>query len=781
MDHFTQFIAATREFTTFEKHIPAPYFRKSFYLNAKPKSAELSICGLGFYELYVNGKNITKGYLAPYISNPDDVTYFDEYDLTGLLTEGENVLGVLLGNGMQNAPGGQIWDFHLARFRGAPKLALSFEAEDENGDEVTFVADDSFKTAPSPIWFDDLRCGVFYDARKELPGWSEPGFDDSAWSNAIVADKPRGDAEICAADPIVKSAELPPVDVRPATLAPYTPRWDMAGIETPYKPQNTQGFLYDFGVNTAGVYRLTINGTPGQRVELQFCEYLEADGSPSYANIDFYPDGYSQRDIYICKGDGEEEYIPSFTYHGYRYCLVMGITPAQATPGLLTCLVLHSDLKERGSFECSDAMANTLQELTRRSDLANFYYFPTDCPHREKNGWTGDAAVSCEHMTLNLSPEKSFREWLRNIRKAMADDGSLPGIVPTTGWGFAWGNGPAWDCALTYLPYYTYLYRGDTQILRENAPAIARYLNYIYTRRGEDGLIKIGLGDWLQVGRDGGNYVAPLEFTDSVVSMSICEKAAYIFGILGLGLQQQFARGLYDELRAAVRERLVDFNTMTVTGRCQTAQAMGIFYDVFEPGEKQKAFEVLRQIIRESGDHIDVGLLGARVLFHVLSDFGESDLAFAMITREDYPSYGYWVANGATSLWEDFEPQGKRPNSLNHHFLGDISNWFITKVAGLRINPYGDNPAEVQIKPAFIAVLDYAKAHYDTVAGRVEVAWQREGEALVLKISVPSGVKGKIVLPVGYVFGGENKKLAGTSYAVLKSGEFMVLSGKKTV
>jgi alpha-L-rhamnosidase len=218
MDHFTQFIAATREFTTFEKHIPAPYFRKSFYLNAKPKSAELSICGLGFYELYVNGKNITKGYLAPYISNPDDVTYFDEYDLTGLLTEGENVLGVLLGNGMQNAPGGQIWDFHLARFRGAPKLALSFEAEDENGDEVTFAADDSFKTAPSPIWFDDLRCGVFYDARKELPGWSEPGFDDSAWSNAIVADNPRGDAEICAADPIVKSAELTPVDIRAGDL-----------------------------------------------------------------------------------------------------------------------------------------------------------------------------------------------------------------------------------------------------------------------------------------------------------------------------------------------------------------------------------------------------------------------------------------------------------------------------------------------------------------------------------------------------------------------------------
>jgi len=774
MEFSNNFISAGREFTTFEKHIPAPYFRKSFNLENKLKSAEITICGLGFYDLFINGKKITKGYLAPYISNPDDIIYFDNYDLTDLLTEGENVIGVQLGNGMQNAPGGQVWDFHTARFRGAPKLALCFEATYENKEELIFEADESFKTAPSPIWFDDLRCGVFYDARKEIPGWSEPGFDDSCWTGALIAEKPRGDAEICEADPIVKAMELPPVSVRKATLWPYGARGDMSDIDTEYKPQNTEGFLYDFGVNAAGIYRLKIKGTAGQKIEMQFCEYLEADGSPSYSNINFYPDGYSQRDIYICKGGEEECYSPAFTYHGYRYCQVMGITDEQAKPELLTYLVLNSDLKERGSFECSDETANKLQEMTRRSDLANFYYFPTDCPHREKNGWTGDAAVSCEHITLNLAAEKSYTEWLRNIRKAQLADGSLPGIVPTTGWGYLWGNGPAWDCALTFLPYYTYLYRGDKKILRENATAIFRYLNYISTKRNEDGLLKIGLGDWLPVGRGADHYKVPLEVTDSVISMSICKKAATIFGELGLSLQENFAKSLYNELRGAVRERLVDFNTMTVAGRCQSGQSMALFHDVFEPGEKQKAFDVLLQIIHENGDHIDFGMLGARALFHVLSEFGESDLAFKMITRPDYPSYGNWIVNGATSLWEDFQPEGSKPNSLNHHFFGDISNWFISKVAGLQVNPNGKNAREVNIKPAFVAALDFAKAHYDTVAGRVEVQWRRSGKDILLKIDAAGVVKGKIILPPGYVFGGKNEKVAGTAYVGLKSGEYVV-------
>ncbi|MDR1892148.1 MAG: family 78 glycoside hydrolase catalytic domain, partial [Oscillospiraceae bacterium] len=466
------FIRRTGETCAFDKYIPAPCLRKSFQAEEKVTKAGLLICGLGFYELFVNGERITKGALAPYISSPDDILYYDEYDLTDRMKGGENVVGVILGNGMQNCFGASVWDFDKARWRGAPQLSLRLEISFENGETLTVESDESFKTSPSPILFDDLRCGEYYDARKEQKGWNEAGFDDSGWKNAEKAPLPRGEQRLCQAEPIAVSQTLTPVCVT----------------------RQGDGWLYDFGVNSAGVCELNLCGKPGQEISLEHGEHL-INGELNLRNIQCVPDGYMQKDIYICKGNGAETYIPRFTYHGFRYVLVKGITPEQATAELLTYLVMNSNLPERGGFECSDKTVNALQEMTRRSTLANFYYFPTDCPHREKNGWMGDAAVSAEHTLLNLQAENSYREWLHNIRKAQDDRGALPGLVPTGGWGFSWGNGPAWDCALTWIPYYVYIYRGDKEILRENAGAILRYLHYLSTRIRGDGLVCFGLGD----------------------------------------------------------------------------------------------------------------------------------------------------------------------------------------------------------------------------------------------------------------------------------------------
>ena len=413
MEFPNQFIAFSDEFTTYEKHIPAPYLRKSFSVAEGLKKAEIVITGLGFYELYINGTNITKGLLAPYISSPDDVVYYDRYDIAEHLVTGENVIGIVLGNGMQNAFGGQVWDFDKALWRGAPKTALRMILEYQN-ETVEIQSDTTFKTAPSPVVFDDLRCGEWYDARLEQKGWNQAGFDDSSWKNAVWAPQPGGERVFCHAEPIVVSNKLKAVNIT----------------------EQDGGYLYDFGVNAAGICELAVAGTPGQEISILYGEHL-IDERLSQENISFYrPDEgkstvYVQNEKYICKGEGVETYTPKFTYCGFRYAFVSGVTKEQATKGLLTYLVMHSDLQERGNFSCSDDMANTLQEITRRSDLANFYYFPTDCPQREKNGWTADAALSAEHMLLNLSPEKSYREWLKNIRRAQAMDGSLRGIMPT--------------------------------------------------------------------------------------------------------------------------------------------------------------------------------------------------------------------------------------------------------------------------------------------------------------------------------------------------------------
>ena len=767
----TKFICATREYSTFQKNIPAPYFRKKVMLEALPLTAELSICGLGFYELFINGKRITKGFLAPYISNPDDLIYYDRYEIKENLRVGENVIGVLLGNGMQNSMGGEIWEFNTARWRSAPKLALSLEMKFPNDEFAVIYSDEDFKTAPSPIIMDDLRAGEFYDARNEITGWNLPGFDDTSWSKAIKTEAPRGEITICHAEPIVVTKELEAVAIRKSKISLFPKTRENLPVIQPLEDESDEkGWLYDFGVNAAGVCKLKVKGERGQKIVLQFGELLAEDGGMDLRAMTFLPERFNHRDIYICKGGEEEIYRPTFTYHGFRYCFVMGITREQATKELLTYEIMNSDLCSRGGFECSDKIANALWNATIVSDLSNFYYFPTDCPHREKNGWTGDAALSAEQMLCSLSVENSYKEWLRNIRKAQNAEGALPGIIPTAGWGFSWGNGPAWDSVLIYLPYYTWLYRGDIEILQENAIAIFRYINYLSIRCDEKGLLHIGLGDWCHVARQAGNPKAPLVVTDTLIAMDICEKSAKIFDILHMDLQKEFTQKLYYKLRGAAREHLINYDTMTVLGDCQSSQAMAIYYKLFKEEEKNKAFEVLLRLIKQSNNSMDVGILGARVLFHVLSDFDETELAFQMITKKEFPSYGNWIEQGATSLWESFQLPGDCPESKNHHFFGDIISWFVKKLAGICINPNEVNPNEIALKPHFIPSLSFAKGYYDTTAGKVCSYWEKDApDKIIWYVEVAEGCSGYMLLPKGYCFeDGSNQK-------ELQNGRFLVV------
>ena len=750
----TKFISSRTDYTTFFKPIPSPYFRKSFVIE-DISNAELTICGLGFYELYINGKRITKGYFAPYISNPDDLLYYDKYDLTPYISQGENVIGIQLGNGMLNCPGGQIWEFEKARYRSAPKLALHFCAHLHDGKTVEFEADESFKVADSPIYFDDLRSGEFYDARKEIEGWNLPSFDDSEWRNAITAETPRGETIVCPAEPIVITKELKPVCIRKAKISKQPEyRKELPVIPAPYDESMTEGWLYDFGVNSAGLCRLNINGKCGQKVILQFGELLDENGDMDLRGMSFLPEAFNHKDIYICKGEENEVYMPKFAYHGFRYCLVMGIDDEQATENLLTYAVMNSDLRQLSEFSCSDEMANKLQDATMVSNLSNFYYFPTDCPHREKNGWTADAALSAEQMIINLSVENSLGEWMRSIRKAQREDGAIPGIIPTAGWGFNWGNGPAWDCVIVYIPFFIWKYRGNTDIIHENAAMIMRYLNYITTKFDDKGLLHFGLGDWCHAGMMSG-CKAPLELTDTIMGIDICKKASVMFEAANLLPQKQFADNIGVMLFDAARRHLIDYDTMTALGNCQSSQAMAIFYGIFKGEEKAQAFEKLIELIEAQDNLIDVGVLGGRVIFHVLSQFGKSDLAYQMITDSRFPSYAYWINNGRTSLCEAFRKTDLLPNSQNHHFWGDISSWFMQNIVGIKINPENRDCTQVEISPKFINKLTFANGSTYASNGKISVSWKKDKNAITLTCDVPKGCHGEIVLENSYTF--ENK------------------------
>ena len=761
-----KFICAGQEFSTYKNYVASPLFRKIFVIQDEPKSGTLTIGCAGFYDVYINGKKITKGILAPYISNPDHIVYYDEYDITPLLKAGKNVLGIQLGNGMQNAPGGEIWDFDKADFRGAPSVAFSIDVTDISMQNYHFEADQRVKTAPSGILFDDLRAGCFYDARNEKENWADIDFQDLDWKSSEIATTPRGEKRICEADPILPLRELKPVNIYKCKTVPFRANENVSKDCCDFPTKEREGWLYDFGITTAGIEKLKIKGFRGQKIDLQFGEYLDEKGNPDISNVQFYPDGYSQRDIYVLKSDEEEIFVPQFTYHGARYCVVYGITDEQATQELLTFTVYSSDIRERGNFRCSDTTINRLQAMARNSTLSNFYYFPTDCPQREKNGWTGDAAISCEQMVMNLTPENSYREWMRNIVKAQDDNGMIPGIVPTDKWGYGRGFGTAWDCVLAYIPYYEYIYRGDKTIMEESAHALMRYADFLARKRNNRGTMAFGLGDWCPVTV----IKAPLEFTCSVMGMDYLDKCAYMFDVMGMKLQKEFCENLYNEIRSAVRKYLIDFKTMTAAGRCQTSQSMAIYYNVFDESEKQEAFRKLVEIIENDGEHVDFGFIGVRPIFRVLCDFGRADLAYKMIARPDYPSYGNWVKRGYTALPENFHPENEFPDSLNHHNYSDVSAVFMRYFAGINVNPYKDDCKEINIEPCFIAPLTEVTAFYDSTEGRVNVSWNKRGNIITLQIEKPQDIYGEIILPDGFVF--EETSL---SRLKLENGKFTIL------
>lgn len=747
----TKFVSATKEKCTAKKNIPAPYLRRDIVLDEIPEKAEITVCGLGFYELFVNGRRITRGHLSPYIVNPDQVLPYDNYDITDMLVYGENTFAFFLGNGMQDAIGGFIWDFQKARFNSAPKLAFAIEMT-TGGKKNVIEADEKVLCHPSPLYFDDLRMGEKYDARREIPNWNIAGCDLSDWTPALPVQTDRGECILCCNKPIVATYELKPISIT----------------------KEGDGYLYDFGFNCVGLTKLTVKGNYGQHICIDHGDLL-IDGKFSQGDLIFgLPSQigepkYTQRTEYICHGGEPETYIPTFTYYGFRYAKVTGITEEQATSDLLTYMVMNTDLGDRGNFKCSNEALNKLQDMTRRSTLGNFQHFPNDCPHREKNGWTADAALSAEQTIMNFEPEDNYLMWEKCICRAMDNRGALPGIVPTGGWGFQWGNGPAWDSVLIYLPYFTALLRDDMRCAKEASGAMLRYLQYLRTRLNDKGLLEIGLGDWCPAYPD---YETPLVFTDSTISYDLANKAAYLYDRMGKTLEANYCRSFAREMRAAIREHLLeDKESMRFISGRQSVQAMAIFYGLCDnEEEKQKAFSVLLDEIHRKDDHMGVGVLGGRVIFRVLCDFGYQDLAVKMITRPDAPSYGMMIADGLTTLAENVY---HTCCSLNHHFWGDISALMIEYFAGIRINPEGKGANTVAIAPVFPTDMSFAEAYHNSVEGMITTKWQRrENGEIELSLTLPEALTGEIKAPIGYM-------VNGTSSVKAKSGRFVFIKNNQ--
>ncbi len=720
---------------------PAPFFRKEVRVKKELAGVRAHVSGIGYYELHVNGSRRGDAVLAPAVSHYDRAVYYDTLDLTSAFQVGDNVVGVILGNGWYNTFTLDVWDFQTAPWRHYPKVLLQLEISYADGEKETIVTDPSWKVATGPITFDGLRNGEHYDARLELDGWNRPGFDDRKWENAAIVRSPGG---------LLKSAQLPPIrkieELEPVSVVEVGP-----GTH-----------VFDFGKNISGWGKLTLNGEAGREIVLQYGETVDEQGALDNSELDiFVRTGEFQTDRYTTKGGGEESWHPRFTYHGFRYIQTTGLHPDAGDS--LRALVVHTALPDAGSFECSTELFNTIQELARRSTLTNYHSLPTDCPHREKNGWTGDALVSAEQVLFNFDPVTAYRKWMLDLIDAQRQSGQLPGIVPSAGWGYNWGSGPAWDSALILIPWFTYVYSGDRRILESTYEAMIRYLEFLGTMES-DGIVDFGLGDWCPPADEPWGHKCPAKVTDTAYAYVDYLTVSRIAKLLGRNEDAAKFSQKAEATRRAFRAAFVDSATGSVAGDSQTSLACALYQGMLEDGEKPMAFQRLVEEVEKADRHLDTGILGAKYLLHTLSHHGRTDLAYAVTTQTTYPSWGHWIAQGATSLWERWDGKGSR----NHHMYSDISAWFYRELAGIQPDPAEPGFKHTIFRPNPVAGLEWVKAHHLSPYGRVESSWTVEAETFRLEIEVPGNCRGTVYLPTGFT---EGLKLDGKTLAAAEIGK----------
>ncbi|MDR3628641.1 MAG: family 78 glycoside hydrolase catalytic domain, partial [Ignavibacteriaceae bacterium] len=446
-----------------------------------------------------------------------------------------------------------------------------------------------------------------------------------------------------------------------------------------------------------------------------------------------------QTDYYILNGKGNETYIPRFTYHGYQYVEVTTEPAVELAKENLEGLFLSTGSEEAGSFSCSNELLNKLYAATLESYRSNFYSIPTDCPQREKNGWTGDAQISCETGLWNYDGIQAYRKWLQDLRDEQRPTGELPGIVPSSGWGYEWGNGPAWDSALPVITWELYQYYGDIDILNENYEAIKRYVDYLGTRT-KDGIQTIGLGDWVSITK------TPVEITSTGYYYYDALTLSKMARILGKTGDRETYGALADKIKTIFNETFFNQTSNQYNIQTQTALSCALYQGLApQQATEQTVTDLIKQIELKNF-HPDFGLLGSKYVFNALHSSGNDEIAFKMLNSTEYPGWGNWIAKGATSLWEDW--QGA--NSLNHIFLGDFTSWYFKALGGLNIDQ--DNPGfdSFILKPAFIEQLSFVKCNYNSVNGNIISNWKMENGVINWQVVIPANTQAKLVIPDKY-------------------------------
>lgn len=705
---------------------PAPYFRKAYRLPKKVKKARAYIAAGGLYELYINGQKTGDHLLDPVYTRFDKRNLYVTYDVTSSFRDEDIVIGVLLGNGWYNHQSTAVWDFDKAGWRARPRFCLNIRLTYEDGSTETLTTDTSWKTSLSPIVFNSIYTAEHYDARKEQPGWDRPGFDDASWSAAIAVTAPSDKITAQALPPVRNMLEITPVRMN---------------------KRDDKTYIFDLGRNISGITRVRVRGEKGTRVWVTHAEQLDSTGHIDLSNIDVHYrpkdtlDPF-QTDIYTLRGNGEEVFTPRFNYKGFQYVAVKSDHPIVLEPGSLTGIFMHTDVAPAGEIRTSDTLVRKIWEATNASYLSNLFGYPTDCPQREKNGWTGDAHINIQTGLYNFDAITVYEKWMADHRDEQQPDGVLPAIIPTWGgWGYDWGNGPDWTSTIAIIPWELYRFYGDDHILRDMYEPIKKYVDHITAISDKNGLTDWGLGDWVPV-----KSVTPKELTSSIYYYI----DAYILAMAAKHFKNDRDHRKYsalaDRIKNAINDKYLDPETGIYGSGYQTELSAPLYWGVVPDALRQKVADRLAEAVHRADDHIDVGLLGTRTILGALSQNGYADLAFTVATQETFPSWGWWIRNGATTLYENWDIHAASDLSRNHIMFGAISGWFYTGLGG--IFPDEEEPGfrNIILSPHFVKDLPDFEARHESPYGTIISSWKREGNTIRYSCSIPNGSTARVTL-----------------------------------
>ena len=702
-----------------------PMFRKDFESRKEIKSAYLFISGLGQYEAFINGKSLDDDFLKPGWTLYQETCLYNTYDVSEFLKRGMNAIGVTVGTGFYNINNERYRKLLITY--GMPRVIARLLIRYKDGSGESIVTGEDWKVTHSPIIYSSIYGGESYDARMEQPGWKNPGFDDKDWQNAIQAGEAVG--------------RLVPVTGFPVRV-----------IET-FKPVNIKkndygNLLVDFGQNASGIIRIKVRGQKGDTVKIFPAELINADltasqratGSPYYFE-------------YILKGEGTEEWKPSFSYYGFRYAEVKGAGLQGEDPGgqpeLLEIEMLHTSNSApgTGSFWCSNPLFNNIDTLIRYAIRSNVQSVITDCPHREKLGWLEQTYLLGNTLNFNLETYHLFKKVIGDMMDSQRDDGLVPSIAPEyVIFGDAFTDSPEWGSAMIVLPWLVHKWYGDTSVIHEAWESMEKYVQYLDSK-AEDFILSYGLGDWYDIGpeRPGFSQLTPLEATATAIYFYDHYLLSEMAVISGRIKEAEYHEELAEKIRLAYNSKLFDWEKAVYSDGSQSSMAIPLSMGMVDEEFREQVLNNLVDSIISNDRKITAGDIGFHFLLDALNRGDRSQLIYDMNNRDDVPGYGYQIKMGATALTESW--QALPDVSNNHMMLGHIEEWLYSGLGGIRQDENSVAFRNIVIAPSFPGNLEKVKTSFRSPAGLIISEWEKGKDEILMRVSIPVNTYATIILP----------------------------------